>query len=206
MRDNVTDTIAVYRGLDRHVVRAQQTVGAVRRRFGHAGAGRLHRRWGRMDVAVYRPFDRDVVRAQPVRGAVWQPGATYRCPVITTATASRTSPCTGRRPGSGISAISRACSSASRATSRCRATTTATARADIAVYRPSTGFWFVRNQLARAVRRLGRRAGARVTTTATAVTDIAVYRPSTGRWFVRNLFVVQFGDPGDVPVVRDRNP
>ena len=34
---------------------------------------------------------------------------------------------------------------------------------------------------------------------------MAVYRPSTGQWFVRNQFVIQFGDPGDVPVPADYN-
>ena len=34
------------------------------------------------------------------------------------------------------------------------------------------------------------------------LTELAVYRPTTGQWFVRNRFVVQFGDVGDVPVVR----
>ena len=48
--------------------------------------------------------------------------------------------------GSGSCGTSWPCSSVTRATGRCRATTTATARRIIAVYRPSTGQWFVRNQ------------------------------------------------------------
>ena len=33
--------------------------------------------------------------------------------------------------------------------------------------------------------------------------DIAMYRPSTGQWSIRNQGMVQFGEPGDVPVTGD---
>ena len=76
---------------------------------------------------------------------------------------------------------------------------------DIAVYRPSSGQWFVRNQLAVQFGDPGRHRRCRPTTTATARWTCAVYRSSTGHWFVRNQFNVQFGDSGDVPVPGDYN-
>ena len=75
---------------------------------------------------------------------------------------------------------------------------------DIAVYRPSTGHWFVRNQPAV---QFGDPSDIPVPGdyNGDGVEDIAVFRPSTGHWFVRNQFTVQFGDPGDVPVPGDFN-
>ena len=78
------------------------------------------------------------------------------------------------------------------------------ATADIAVYRPSTGDWVVRNKLAVKFGDVGdipvpgdyngdRRE------------DIAVYRPSNGTWFVKNGPTIQFGDAGDIPVPADYN-
>ncbi len=70
---------------------------------------------------------------------------------------------------------------------------------DVAVYRPSTGTWFVRNQFAVGFGELndipvpGDYNGD-------GVADLAVYRPSSGQWFVRNQLALQFGDPGDIPV------
>ena len=74
--------------------------------------------------------------------------------------------------------------------------------ADIAVYRPSTGTWYVRNLLAV---QFGDAGDIPVPGdyNGDGITDLAVYRPSTGTWYVRNLLAVQFGDPGDVPVPGD---
>ena len=75
---------------------------------------------------------------------------------------------------------------------------------DLAVYRPSTGHWFVRNQPAvqfgdpNDIPTAGDYNGD-------GFEDVAVFRPSTGQWFVRNQFTVQFGDRGDVPVPGDFN-
>jgi hypothetical protein len=75
--------------------------------------------------------------------------------------------------------------------------------ADIAVYRPSTGHWFVRNQGAVQFGDPGdipmpgdfNDDGGE---------DIVLYRPSTGEWFALDDGV-QFGDRGDVPVSGDFN-
>ena len=76
---------------------------------------------------------------------------------------------------------------------------------DIAVYQPSTGLWYVRdNRASSESSSVGRETCRyRVTTTATAAADLAVYRPSTGMWQVRNQFTVAYGAPGDLPVARD---
>ncbi len=75
---------------------------------------------------------------------------------------------------------------------------------DIAVYRPSTGHWFIRNQPAV---QFGDPSDVPIPGdyNGDALEDVAVFRPSTGQWFVRNLFTVQFGDRGDVPVPGDFN-
>ena len=73
---------------------------------------------------------------------------------------------------------------------------------DVAVFRPSTGQWFIRNgptvQWA---------AGGDIPVpgdyNGDGATDVAVYRPSTGQWFVRNGLTVQWGADGDVPVPAD---
>ena len=75
---------------------------------------------------------------------------------------------------------------------------------DIAVYRPSTGQWFIRNQ---GGVQFGDPSDVPVPGDYNGdhLVDIAVFRPSTGQWFVRNQFTVQFGDKGDVPVPGDFN-
>ena len=75
---------------------------------------------------------------------------------------------------------------------------------DIAVYRPSTGHWFIRNQPAV---QFGDPSDVPVAGDYNGddVEDVAVFRPSTNQWFVRNQFTVQWGDKGDVPVPGDFN-
>ena len=76
---------------------------------------------------------------------------------------------------------------------------------DVAVYRPSTGQWFVRNQFTVSFGDSGDVA-VPGDYNADGLADVAVYRPSTGQWFVRNLFTVSFGDSTDVPMVRIGGP
>jgi hypothetical protein len=84
--------------------------------------------------------------------------------------------------------------------------------ADFVVYRPSTATWYAFPQVSYF-------AGNGVITSSSAVfgtpgdvpvpadydgdgvTDLATWTPSTGMWNVRNQFSVQWGQPGDVPVV-----
>ena len=76
--------------------------------------------------------------------------------------------------------------------------------ADITVYRPSTGQWFIRNQ---GAVQFGDASDVPVPGdyNGDRTEDVAVFRPSTGQWFVRNQFTVQWGDKGDVPVPGDFN-
>ena len=78
-------------------------------------------------------------------------------------------------------------------------------RMDLAVYRPSTRTWYVRNQFAV---QFGDTNDVPVPGdyNGDGLTDIAVYRPSTGTWYVRNVLTVQFGDSTYVPMVRIGGP
>ena len=78
-------------------------------------------------------------------------------------------------------------------------------RMDLAVYRPSTRTWFVRNQFSVQFGDSGDVA-VPADYNGDGVTDIAVYRPSTGQWFVRNVLTVSFGDATHVPMVRIGGP
>jgi hypothetical protein len=70
---------------------------------------------------------------------------------------------------------------------------------DVAVYRPSTGVWFVRNQFSVAWG-----ASGDITVPGdydgNGTTDVAVYRPSTGVWYVRNQVSVAWGASTDIPL------
>ena len=77
---------------------------------------------------------------------------------------------------------------------------------DLAVYRPSTGGWYVRDQL--AIVGFGGPGFVPVPAdyNGDGTTDIAVYHSSGGVWYVRDQFWLSFGDPGqDTPVPGDYN-
>ena len=73
---------------------------------------------------------------------------------------------------------------------------------DLAVFRPSTGTWYVRTF---GTVQWGAPGDIPVPGDydGDGVTDVAVYRPSTGQWFVQNQFTRSWGQMGDVPVPRD---
>ena len=86
-------------------------------------------------------------------------------------------------------------------------------KADISLYRPSTGFWYVANSNSASgytVQQFGATGDQPVPGDydGDGKTDIAVYRPSTGVWYITNsatgtFTVLQFGSPGDRPVPAD---
>ena len=74
----------------------------------------------------------------------------------------------------------------------------------VAVYRPSTGMWYVRNSPGVQWGDLGDVAvpgdynGDRAA-------DVGVFRPSTGVWYIRGQFSIRLGAPDDIPVPGDYN-
>jgi hypothetical protein len=77
-------------------------------------------------------------------------------------------------------------------------------RTDVAVYRPPTGAWYIRNQYSLYYGSSGD-IPAPGDYNGDGITDIAVYRPSTGAWYVRNQLTAFFGASGDQPVPGDYN-
>ncbi len=73
---------------------------------------------------------------------------------------------------------------------------------DMAVFRPATGTWFVRNGPT-AAWGMGGDLPVPGDYDGNRTTDMAVYRPSNGTWFVRNGTSAVWGLAGDVPVPGD---
>ncbi|WP_327007990.1 FG-GAP-like repeat-containing protein [Dactylosporangium sp. NBC_01737] len=77
-------------------------------------------------------------------------------------------------------------------------------KTDFAVFRPTTGQWFIKDIGTTA---FGQSGDVPVPGdyNGDGQTDLAVFRPSTGQWFVFGNATVNFGASGDVPVPGDYN-
>ena len=76
---------------------------------------------------------------------------------------------------------------------------------DVAVFRPSTGKWYIKDQyqvkygMSGDIPVPGDYDGD-------GDWDVAVFRPSTGKWYVKDQYQVNYGMSGDFPLpVRDTN-
>jgi len=77
-------------------------------------------------------------------------------------------------------------------------------RSDLAVFRPSTGVWWVRGI---ASVHFGQNGDIPVAGdyNGDGRTDMAVFRPSTGKWYIQGLAPIWYGQNGDIPVAGDYN-
>jgi subtilisin-like proprotein convertase family protein len=73
---------------------------------------------------------------------------------------------------------------------------------DIAIYRPSTGTWYLQNQ-GSVPFGIFEDIPVPGDYDHNGATDIAVFRPSTGVWYVQNQAPVPWGIPDDIPVAGD---
>ncbi len=75
-------------------------------------------------------------------------------------------------------------------------------KSDLAVWRPSTGTWYVRGVRTTAWGEAGD-IPVPGDYTGDGKTDLAVWRPSTGTWYVRGVRTTAWGEAGDIPVPGD---
>jgi hypothetical protein len=78
----------------------------------------------------------------------------------------------------------------------------ASGNADVGLWRPSTGQWFVQEQFTQSWG-LPNDVPVAGDYDASGDSDVAVWRPSTGQWFIQGRPLVSWGLPNDIPVPGD---
>ena len=80
-------------------------------------------------------------------------------------------------------------------------------KADVAVFRPALGRWFVTSSVDGSYQTVDWGLSGDDVVPADydgdGRADLAVFRSSTGRWYVRNLFMRDWGTSGDVPALKN---
>ena len=109
----------------------------------------------------------------------------------------RDRPCSGPRPASGGSPASAPCAGARRRHSRA-GRLQRRRPADTAVFRPSTGVWWIPGL---GAVRWGEDGDIPVPAdyNGDGRAEMAVFRPSTGAWWIPGLGAVRWGEDGDIP-------
>ena len=185
---------------------------------------------GKTDIAIYRPATGYLVRAAVVdrllelhRAINGASTRMFRCPPTTMATARRISPSTGQPPGSGT--LLRSTTNSTNYISYQWGVSTDVPvpgdydgdhKADIAVYRPATGIWYVLLSTTNSASFVSYQWGVSSDTPVAAdydgdgKADVAIYRPATGIWYVLlsttnsvNFVSYQWGVSTDTPVPGD---
>jgi FG-GAP repeat len=79
-------------------------------------------------------------------------------------------------------------------------------RADVAIFRPSIGYWFIVTIDQQHVSAIPWGANNDIPIPADydgdGKADIAVFRPGDGYWYLRNIGSILWGAPGDIPFTK----
>ena len=73
---------------------------------------------------------------------------------------------------------------------------------DIAIYRPSNGRWYVRDQFTVQYGGIIGDVPVPGDYDGNGTTDVAIYRLFNSRWYVRGQYSQGWGAPGDIPLVK----
>ena len=79
-------------------------------------------------------------------------------------------------------------------------------KADLAIFRPSTGYWFIVTVDQQQINTIPWGAAGDIPIPADydgdGKADIAVFRGSEGLWYIRNVGAIPWGTTGDIPLTK----